>query len=1259
MPELPPITAKLEGEIADFLAKMEAVKKAIQGVKDEARKGALMKIVTRYELGKSVPNSANPEIRAMFRDLVKEAEKAGRDSGISYRQAFNKEFAKIKEDQKSWPSFLPAIGAALPLIPAVGAGAAGIVGGLATAGVGAAAGLGALYASMKSALGPVTSAYSTIDSAANGIAANATALQTWLKGSSVPKGTSKPLTPAQQAVIQTQIGVYQSELASAGGTTKMVGTLSPAQQNVIRTEIAKYQAQLAGAGGTTTGSSTYLRYQNDLRTQQAQLAKYQADLAAATTPSARTRYQNDITGTQARITNYQALLAATSPTKTTGTLSPTSIAHIQALIAADQARLAGAGGRPSTTGVRNPASIAHIQALIAADQARLAAGTGGASLVGNSLGPGLSFLTNPNVNWYTLTKAQQSAVVMAAQSTTGMPTSEKAQISALMKERQAYLPLDPAQQQMLFRYTNFQSGLSNALGASEPQALGVASKGLAAVTPALKYIAPLAQTAAKALNPLLDKLAKGINSKGFGTFVGYLEKMATLGISGFGKAFGDFAVGLGRMFEGFASSGTAKTVVNDLVEMADHFKNWTGGAGFKAFMDTVKRDTPILDDMLKNLQQILFKIIGSLNTPLGQAEFKALSMIVSALNALLHIPGIGTFIANFIAIQLILSKTRIAVVELAAVKALWKWLSELSIVKNVTKWFNDLWTTLSGKAIGALKSLGSSMVSGIKTAALWSAQMVVRMATAVAAWVAGLLGIDSATAASSAFIIAASGGVLLLLAGLAVGIYELYKHWNTVWSWITKVSKDAWTAISQGWDKYIAPYLYKPGFFQIALDQLSKYWGTVWSSMKDVGTNFYNWFYHDFGDKIYQFLVKNVPSWFDTAVHGISVAWNKIKDTVEVPVKFIIDTVLDGLINSFDSITNAVGLGKPIPVVHPFGLKSGGRLPGFGGGDVLPALLEPGETVVDKQRTQKYAWLFKLMGVPGFAGGGVVGNPFSAIGNFFGSAASDIGNFIGKGWDLAKIATAMATGNSVALTNAFASLLGQKPPNTGGVLANILTAIPHMLVNDVVNWLIGSSQASNVGGSANVSQYANTALTVLRMLGQPSSDLSTVLTQMNTESAGNINAVNRTDINWQNGTPSVGLMQVIAPTFRAFAGPFANTGPFLYGVSTNPLANIFAGLNYATQRYGAGWTSVLGHGHGYSAGGVIPEPVLGLGLSSGDMYTFAERGQETVIPGVPKKANSWQGAGKGGDVYVTVNTNEINPRYNATMLGFELARRSG
>ncbi|MBS2533415.1 transglycosylase SLT domain-containing protein [Catenulispora sp. NF23] len=64
------------------------------------------------------------------------------------------------------------------------------------------------------------------------------------------------------------------------------------------------------------------------------------------------------------------------------------------------------------------------------------------------------------------------------------------------------------------------------------------------------------------------------------------------------------------------------------------------------------------------------------------------------------------------------------------------------------------------------------------------------------------------------------------------------------------------------------------------------------------------------------------------------------------------------------------------------------------------------------------------------------------------------------------------------------------------------------------------------------------------------------------ESAGNPGAVNGWDSNAAKGTPSIGLLQVIQPTFNSYmlAG---------HGNIYNPVDNIIAGARYAAATYGS------------------------------------------------------------------------------------------
>ncbi|WP_422397050.1 transglycosylase family protein [Streptomyces gobiensis] len=65
------------------------------------------------------------------------------------------------------------------------------------------------------------------------------------------------------------------------------------------------------------------------------------------------------------------------------------------------------------------------------------------------------------------------------------------------------------------------------------------------------------------------------------------------------------------------------------------------------------------------------------------------------------------------------------------------------------------------------------------------------------------------------------------------------------------------------------------------------------------------------------------------------------------------------------------------------------------------------------------------------------------------------------------------------------------------------------------------------------------------------------------ESSGNPNAINNWDINARNGVPSIGLLQVIKPTFDAYHVEGTKHSQW------DPVANIVAACNYAADRYGS------------------------------------------------------------------------------------------
>ncbi|MGP9039821.1 phage tail tape measure protein [Cytobacillus kochii] len=170
---------------------------------------------------------------------------------------------------------------------------------------------------------------------------------------------------------------------------------------------------------------------------------------------------------------------------------------------------------------------------------------------------------------------------------------------------------------------------------------------------------------------------------------------------------------------------------------------------------------------------------------------------------------------------------------------------------------------------------------------------------------------------------------------------------------------------------------------------------------------------------------------------------------------------------------------------------------------------------------------------------------------------------------------------------------------------NPLAAIGDMATSSIKemwdNWF--SFDTESIKGSG-VQRWSGVAAKALMMTGQYNkANLDRLLYQMKTESGGNPSAINLWDINAKRGIPSKGLMQVIDPTFRAYAHPGFNKNIY------DPLSNILASIRYAVSRYGS--LAKAYRGVGYETGGLI---------NNDGLYRLAEGGwPEFVIPTDPSR----------------------------------------
>ncbi|WP_406493148.1 transglycosylase SLT domain-containing protein [Streptomyces sp. NBC_00846] len=96
----------------------------------------------------------------------------------------------------------------------------------------------------------------------------------------------------------------------------------------------------------------------------------------------------------------------------------------------------------------------------------------------------------------------------------------------------------------------------------------------------------------------------------------------------------------------------------------------------------------------------------------------------------------------------------------------------------------------------------------------------------------------------------------------------------------------------------------------------------------------------------------------------------------------------------------------------------------------------------------------------------------------------------------------------------------------------------------------------------NLDGWIREALDIMKSRGIPGS-YNGLHRNIMRESSGNPNAINGWDINARNGVPSIGLLQIIKPTFDAYHVPGTAFSQY------DPVANLTAAANYAADRYGS------------------------------------------------------------------------------------------
>jgi len=147
--------------------------------------------------------------------------------------------------------------------------------------------------------------------------------------------------------------------------------------------------------------------------------------------------------------------------------------------------------------------------------------------------------------------------------------------------------------------------------------------------------------------------------------------------------------------------------------------------------------------------------------------------------------------------------------------------------------------------------IGTMLASSIKGVADWAGGIVTKVwivvaqyARATAEMMAQAVRWAASMAAAGAEAMLPFLPIILVVAALGIAAYELYKHWDAVWSFIKRITADAWQWIKSHVELILlALAAFFPAFGAIAFAayELYKHWDQVWGFIKGIIGDAWRW----------------------------------------------------------------------------------------------------------------------------------------------------------------------------------------------------------------------------------------------------------------------------------------------------------------------------------------------------------------------------------------------------------------------------------
>ena len=179
---------------------------------------------------------------------------------------------------------------------------------------------------------------------------------------------------------------------------------------------------------------------------------------------------------------------------------------------------------------------------------------------------------------------------------------------------------------------------------------------------------------------------------------------------------------------------------------------------------------------------------------------------------------------------------------------------------------------------------------------------------------------------------------------------------TTLKNWVVGLWNSLWNTVRSKWDSFwsglkLAISLAWTGIknmFSGLKTTITNTWSSLWNGAKNTVTSIFN----TISSKIGSFA-SGMRSAFTNLKNALGNIWDGIRSKIGNPIKFVVGTVYNnGLRKMWNTIAGKISSSLTLPAIS-LGFNKGGVVPGTGKGDIVPAMLEPGERILSNAQVTK------------------------------------------------------------------------------------------------------------------------------------------------------------------------------------------------------------------------------------------------------------------------------------------------------------------